>query len=512
MGKILLEMKNITKTFPGVKALDNVNLQVEEGEIHALVGENGAGKSTLMNVLSGIYPYGTYEGDIVYNGEVCAFQKITDSEKKGIVIIHQELALVPQMSIGENMFLGNERGKKGAINWNETYSEADKYLKMVGLSESSRVLIKDIGTGKQQLVEIAKALAKKAKLLILDEPTSSLNETDSRALLDLMLEFKKQGMTMIIISHKLNEVVYVADKITVIRDGSTVETLDCHTMEIDEDRIIKGMVGREITDRFPKRSGVEIGNVNMEVRNWTVFHPLYAERKVVDDVSMTVRKGEVVGIYGLMGAGRTELAMSIFGKSYGSDITGQLLIAGKEVHLKNPKEAIHAKLAYVTEDRKGNGLVLSNPIRVNTSLANMAGVSNRGVIDRDKEYQVAVEYKDKLRTKTPSVEQNVGNLSGGNQQKVLLAKWMFTDPDILILDEPTRGIDVGAKYEIYCIINDLVKAGKSVVMISSELPEVIGMSDRIYIMNEGRFVGEMKASEATQENIMACILQSGRGE
>jgi putative multiple sugar transport system ATP-binding protein len=304
----------------------------------------------------------------------------------------------------------------------------------------------------------------------------------------------------------------VADKITVIRDGSTVETLDCHTMEIDEDRIIKGMVGREITDRFPKRSGVDIGDVNMEVRNWTVFHPLYAERKVVDDVSMTVRKGEVVGIYGLMGAGRTELAMSIFGKSYGSDITGKLFIGGKEMNLKNPKEAINAKLAYVTEDRKGNGLVLSNPIRVNTSLANMSGVSNRGIIDKDKEYAVAVEYKDKLRTKTPTVEQNVGNLSGGNQQKVLLAKWMFTDPDILILDEPTRGIDVGAKYEIYCIINDLVKAGKSVVMISSELPEVIGMSDRIYIMNEGRFVGEMRASDATQENIMACILQSGRGE
>ena len=473
MGNVILEMKNITKTFPGVKALDNVNFQVEEGEIHALVGENGAGKSTLMNVLSGIYPYGSYEGDIVYNGEVCQFQKITDSEAKGIVIIHQELALVPQMSIGENMFLGNERGKKNAINWNETYSEADKYLKMVGLSESSRVLIKDIGTGKQQLVEIAKALAKNAKLLILDEPTSSLNETDSRALLDLMLEFKKQGMTMIIITHKLNEVVYVADKITVVRDGSTVETLDCHTMEINEDRIIRGMVGREITDRFPKRSNVEIGEV---------------------------------------GAGRTELAMSIFGKSYGTGISGTLYLNGKEVNLKNPREAIDAKLAYVTEDRKGNGLVLSNSIRVNTSLANMEGVSDRGIIDMDKEYQVAVEYKDKLKTKTPSVEQNVGNLSGGNQQKVLLAKWMFTDPDILILDEPTRGIDVGAKYEIYCIINDLVKAGKSVVMISSELPEVIGMSDRIYIMNEGKFVGEMKADEATQENIMACILQSGRGE
>ena len=510
-------MKNITKTFPGVKALDNVNLQVEDGEIHALVGENGAGKSTLMNVLSGIYPYGSYEGDIVYNGEICQFQKITDSEKKGIVIIHQELALVPQMSIGENMFLGNERGRKGAINWNETYSEADKYLKMVGLSESSRVLIKDIGTGKQQLVEIAKALAKNAKLLILDEPTSSLNETDSRALLDLMLEFKKQGMTMIIITHKLNEVVYVADKITVVRDGSTVETMDCHTTEINEDRIIRGMVGREITDRFPKRKDpygdiVEnVGDVNMEVQHWTVHHPLYTERKVVDDVNMTVHKGEVVGIYGLMGAGRTELAMSIFGRSYGSDITGTLKLNGEEVTLKNPREAINAGIAYVTEDRKGNGLVLSNPIRVNTSLANMAGVSNKGIIDVDKEYQVAVEYKDKLKTKTPSVEQNVGNLSGGNQQKVLLAKWMFTDPEILILDEPTRGIDVGAKYEIYCIINDLVKSGKSVVMISSELPEVIGMSDRIYIMNEGKFVGEMKAEEATQENIMACILQSGRG-
>ncbi len=512
MAKVLLEMKNITKTFPGVKALDNVNFQVEEGEIHALVGENGAGKSTLMNVLSGIYPYGTYEGDIIYDGQVCQFHKIKDSEEKGIVIIHQELALVPQMSIGENMFLGNERGKKSAINWNETYAEADKYLKMVGLSESSRVQVKEIGTGKQQLVEIAKALAKKAKLLILDEPTSSLNETDSKALLDLMLEFKKQGMTMIIITHKLNEVVYVADKITVVRDGSTIETMDCHTMEINEDRIIKGMVGREITDRFPKRHDVKIGEMNMEVENWTVYHPLYPERKVVSDVNMNVRKGEVVGIYGLMGAGRTELAMSIFGRSYGTNITGKLKINGKEVVLKNPRDAINAKLAYVTEDRKGNGLVLTNPIRVNTSLANMAGVSSHNIIDVDKEYQVAVEYKDKLKTKTPSVEQNVGNLSGGNQQKVLLAKWMFTDPDVLILDEPTRGIDVGAKYEIYCIINDLVAAGKSVVMISSELPEVIGMSDRIYIMNESRIVGEMQASEATQVNIMASILQSGRSE
>ena len=513
MAKILLEMKNITKTFPGVKALDNVNFKVEEGEIHALVGENGAGKSTLMNVLSGIYPYGSYEGDIIYDGKVCKFSNIKDSEKLGIVIIHQELALVPEMTIGENMYLGNERGHKFAIDWNTTYAEADKYLKMVGLSESSKTQVKDIGTGKQQLVEIAKALAKQAKLLILDEPTSSLNEEDSRALLDLMLGFKKQGMTMIIISHKLNEVAYVADTITVVRDGATIETIDNHGAEpVSEERIIRGMVGREMTNRFPRREGVTIGSTMLEVSHWTVHHPLYPERKVVDDVSMYVRKGEVVGIYGLMGAGRTELAMSIFGQTYGTNISGELKIDGKPVKIKKgADDAIKHKIAYVTEDRKGNGLVLSQSIKVNTSLAHLDAISRHMVIDGDKEYAVAEEYRKKLKTKTPTVEQLVGNLSGGNQQKVLLAKWMFAEPDIMLLDEPTRGIDVGAKYEIYCIINDLAAAGKSVVMISSELPEVLGMSDRIYIMNEGKFVGEMKAEDATQENIMALILQSGRG-
>ena len=514
MADILLEMKNITKTFPGVKALDNVNLQVERGEIHALVGENGAGKSTLMNVLSGIYPYGTYTGDIIYDGQVMKFSNIKDSERRGIVIIHQELALIPEMTIGENMYLGNERGSKFAIDWNTTYAEADKYLKMVGLTESSKVQVKTIGTGKQQLVEIAKALAKKAKLLILDEPTSSLNEEDSRALLDLMLSFKKQGMTMIIITHKLNEVAYVADKITVVRDGSTIETLDNHGKEpISEERIIKGMVGREMTNRFPKREGVKVGPIRMEVDNWTVHHPLYPERKVVDNVSINVRAGEVVGIYGLMGAGRTELAMSIFGQSYGVNCTGTLKLDGKEIKLKRSEaDAIKHKIAYVTEDRKGNGLVLSQSIKINTSLANLGAISNRSVIDGDKEYAVAQEYRDKLAIKTPTVEQLVGNLSGGNQQKVLLAKWMFADPDIMILDEPTRGIDVGAKYEIYCIINDLAAAGKCVLMISSELPEVLGMSDRIYIMNAGKVLGEMKAKDATQENIMAMILQSGRGD
>ncbi len=512
LAKILLEMKNITKTFPGVKALDNVNLQVEEGEIHALVGENGAGKSTLMNVLSGIYPYGTYEGDIIYDGKVCKFDTIKDSEAKGIVIIHQELALIPYMTIGENMFLGNERGHTYKINWNETNNRAAEYLKTVGLKETPQVLIKDIGVGKQQLVEIAKALAKNAKLLILDEPTSSLNEADSKALLELLLKLKKEGMTSIIISHKLNEVAYVADKITVLRDGSTIETLDKLKDDVSEDRIIRGMVGRELSDRFPKREK-KIGDIMMEVKNWTVYHPLYSERKVVDNVSINVRKGEVVGISGLMGAGRTELAMSLFGKSYGDNISGQLFINGKEVHLNTVQEAIKHKLAYVTEDRKGNGLILSNPIKINTTLANLDAISSHSVIDKDKEYAVAVEYKEKLKTKCPTVEQNVGNLSGGNQQKVLLAKWMFADPDILILDEPTRGIDVGAKYEIYCIINQLVAEGKSVIMISSELPEILGMCDRVYVMNEGKIVGELAGDKATQELIMSYILKaSSKGE
>lgn len=508
MAKILLEMKNITKTFPGVKALDNVNLQVEEGEIHALVGENGAGKSTLMNVLSGIYPYGSYEGDVVYDEEVCKFNTIKDSEAKGIVIIHQELALIPYMTIGENMFLGNERGNSFKINWNETNELADKYLKMVGLKETPQVLIKDIGVGKQQLVEIAKALAKNAKLLILDEPTASLNEEDSKALLDLLLKFKEQGMTSIIISHKLNEVSYVADKITVIRDGMTIETLDKKVDDFSEGRIIKGMVGREIQDRFPKREK-NIGEIKLEVKDWTAYHPIYSERKVVDNVSINVRKGEIVGISGLMGAGRTELAMSVFGKSYGDNISGHTYIDGEEVFMNSVAEAINHKLAYVTEDRKGNGLILSNTIKLNTTLANLNDVSKHGIIDKDKEYSVSTEYREKLRIKCPTIEQNVGNLSGGNMQKVLLAKWMFANPDILILDEPTRGIDVGAKYEIYCIMNQLVAEGKSVIMISSEMPEILGMCDRIYIMNEGKIVGEIDGAEATQEKIMSHIIKAG---
>lgn len=506
MANILLEMKNITKTFPGVKALNNVNLTVEEGEIHALVGENGAGKSTLMNVLSGIYPFGSYEGDIIYNGEICKFKGIKDSERQGIVIIHQELALVPYLTIAENMFLGNENGKKFAIDWDKTYARADELLKTIGLLESSHTLIKEIGVGKQQMVEIAKALGKNVRLLILDEPTASLNENDSRHLLNLLLEFKKNGLTSIVISHKLNEIAYVADKITILRDGATIETLVKGEDTIEESRIVKGMVGREITDRYPKRVP-KIGETTMEVSNWTVYHPMYSERKVCDNVSFNVRKGEVVGISGLMGSGRTELAMSIFGKSYGTNISGTLKINGKEVKLNSVRQAIDTKLVYVTEDRKGDGLVLSNPIYVNNSMAKMDKVSSHRVIDKDKEILVANEYKEKLNTKCPNVMQNVENLSGGNQQKVLLSKWMFADPEIMILDEPTRGIDVGAKYEIYLIINQLVEEGKSVVLISSELTEILGMSDRIFVMHEGRIIAEFPREEANQEVIMSCIMR-----
>lgn len=510
MTDYILEMRNIVKEFPGVRALNNVALQVERGEIHALVGENGAGKSTLMNILSGVYPHGSYSGEIVYNKEECRFNALKDSEDKGIVIIHQELALIPTLSIAENMFLGNERKGRTGINWDETFRQAEEHMRRVGLKESPETLIKDIGTGKQQLIEIAKALSKNVKLLILDEPTSSLNEEDTKMLLDLLLEFKKQGMTSIIISHKLNEVAYVADNITVLRDGATIETISNATHNIDEGRIIKGMVGREMKDRFPVREHSVKPETGLEVKDWTVYHPVYEEKIICNHVNFQVKKGEIIGFAGLQGAGRTELAMSIFGRSYGQKITGNLLLNGRETSLHNVKEAINAGIAYVTEDRKGNGLILAQPIRVNTTLAKTAKVSRNGIFDEDKEKAVADDYKGKLKIKCSSIEQQAGNLSGGNQQKVLLAKWMFADPEVLILDEPTRGIDVGAKYEIYGIMNQLVKDGKSVIMISSEMPELLGMCDRIYVMNDGRIAGEFSAVEATQELIMSCILRSDK--
>ena len=504
----LLEMRGITKEFPGVKALDRVSLSVEEGEIHALVGENGAGKSTLMKVLSGVYPHGSYTGDIVYDGQVQAFGSIRDSEAQGIIIIHQELALVPLLSVAENIYLGNERATRGIMDWRATRAGAAKLLARVGLKEHPDTLVDALGLGKQQLVEIAKALSKDVRLLILDEPTSSLNETDSAKLLDLLLEFKRQGVTSILISHKLNEISKVADTITVIRDGAAVSRLDCRT-GISEGDIIRDMVGRSLDDRYPPKVDTATPEVAMEVKGWCVTHPLHADRQVVKDVSFHVRKGEVVGIAGLMGAGRTELAMSLFGRSYGTHITGEVRINGRDADLSTVRRAIDAGLAYATEDRKTYGLVLDDTIRRNVPLAHLAGVSDGMVVNRTREAEVAARYRTRLNIKSSSIEQETVNLSGGNQQKVVLSKWLFADPDVLILDEPTRGIDVGAKYEIYTVIRDLAAAGKAIVVISSEMPELLGITDRIYVMNEGRFVGEMPTSEASQEKIMATIIRSG---
>ncbi len=499
----LLEMRNITKTFPGVKALDNVSLKVEEGEVHAICGENGAGKSTLMKVLSGVYPAGTYEGEIHYDGELANFRDIHDSEKRGIIIIHQELALIPQLSIAENIFLGNERASNGVIDWRETNRRTETLLAKVGLREAPSTLVDSIGVGKQQLVEIAKALSKDVRLLILDEPTSALQETDSRKLLDLMLELKAQGVTCIIISHKLGEVRYVADTVTVIRDGCTVSTLKAKGLS--EDHIVRDMVGRDMTHRFPAHSRSP-GEVLMEVRDWNVWHPEHTDRQIITNASFSVRAGEVVGIAGLMGSGRTELAMSIFGKSYGRNISGTVRLNGKPVDVSTVDRAIDAGISYVTEDRKSLGLVLDETIRFNTTLSHLEGVSGNGVLDRNAETAVAEKYREALNIRTPSVFQKTVNLSGGNQQKVVLAKWLYTAPEVLILDEPTRGIDVGAKYEIYTIINDLAAEGKGVVMISSEMPELLGMCDRIYVMNEGELVGELSAAEASQERIMSLIV------
>ncbi|WGT49810.1 multiple monosaccharide ABC transporter ATP-binding protein [Thioclava nitratireducens] len=502
----LLEMRNITKTFPGVKALDDVSIAVREGEIHAICGENGAGKSTLMKVLSGVYPAGSYDGEIVYDGAAAEFRDIRDSEDRGIIIIHQELALVPLLSIAENIYLGNERAQSGVINWQETFQQTEGLLKKVGLREAPGTLVDSLGVGKQQLVEIAKALSKNVRLLILDEPTAALSESDSQALLDLLLELKAQGVTSIIISHKLNEVKRVADSVTVIRDGATISTIDARGGDLTEDRIVRDMVGRDMAHRFPDRER-RAGEVLFELKNWNVRHPEHRDRQMIRGLSMHVRAGEVVGIAGLMGSGRTELAMSVFGRSYGRDISGEVLIHGKPADVSTVDRAIAAGLAYVTEDRKSLGLILEETIQRNTTLANLGAVAKNGVVEDYRETEVAEKYRRDLNIRTPSVFQKVMNLSGGNQQKVVLAKWLFTEPEVLILDEPTRGIDVGAKYEIYGIINELSAAGKAVIMISSEMPELLGMSDRIYVMNEGSFVGELNADEASQERIMSLIVR-----
>lgn len=512
MENYILEMRNITKEFPGVRALNNVSFKVKAGHIHALVGENGAGKSTLMNILSGVYPYGTYEGDIIVEGEVCKFRDIKESEAKGITIIHQELALIPTLSIAENVFLGNEQtgGKKGfIIDWHKTRQRAIEMLKIVGLKENINTRVMDIGMGKQQLVEIIKALAKDVKILILDEPTAALNDEDSHNLLKLLLELKNHGITSIIISHKINEVVEVADEITILRDGTTVETLYRETDEFNEDRIIKGMVGRELTSRFPERNS-NIGEVRFEVLNWNVYDPKDPTKQIIKNVSIYARRGEVVGIAGLMGSGRTEFAMSVFGRAYGVKISGTIKKDGKEIVMHDEGDAIANGIAYATEDRKSAGLILIDDIKRNIVLPCLSKVSKRLVVNENEEIKISEEYRKKLKIKSSSILQKTGELSGGNQQKVVFSKWIFAEPDILLLDEPTRGIDVGAKYEIYCIINELAEKGKTIIMISSELPEILGMCDRIYVMNEGRIVGELTAEEASQEKVMQCIMRSNK--
>jgi len=501
MSQSILEMKNITKTFPGVKALSDVTFSVAEDEIHCLVGENGAGKSTLMKVLSGVYPHGEYSGEILFNGKVQSFRGITDSEKAGIAIIYQELALVPDMTVYENIFLGHEIGNGFVVNLNETIKKATEMLAKVRLSLNPGTIVRELSVGKQQLIEIAKALSKNVKLLILDEPTASLNEDDCDNLLDLVRGLKNHGVTCVMISHKLKEVIKIADTVTVLRDGKTICTLDARKGEVSEGVLIKHMVGREIDNIYPPRTHKRSEEVVLEVRNWSAYDPSLG-REILKDVHFNVRKGEIVGFAGLMGSGRTELAKSIFGNPGGYRIRGEIRLGGKESRFSHPQDAIRSGLAYATEDRKGDGLILIQDVKQNITIANLREIADNGVLNDNKEVKVATEYKDALNIKTPSVEQIVFNLSGGNQQKVSVAKWLFVKPDILILDEPTRGIDVGAKYEIYTIMNGLVEKGMSIIMISSELPEILGMSDRIYIVSSGRITGELSAGEATQERIM----------
>ncbi len=506
-GDYILEVRNLTKDFPGVRALDDVTFKVRRGEIHCLCGENGAGKSTLMNVISGVHPHGSYEGQVLFHGRETHYRSVGDSERDNLAIIHQELALSPYLSIYENMFVGHIKPRFGIINWAKLLVDSKPYLEMVGLTEEPDTVVSKMGVGKQQLVEIARALSKKVELLILDEPTSSLNDAESEQLLQLILDLKKEGITCIMISHKLNEILEIADTITILRDGRTVNSYNVKETKVSEAVLIQDMVGRDMTHRFPERKHVVEDEVVFEVRNWTVYHPEFPDYMVVKDASFHVRKGEILAFCGPMGAGRTEMMMSIFGRSYGSRSSGTILLDGKEHTFHTPKDAMNAGIAYVSENRKELGLILIQDVKTNITNSSLVKISRSGVIDGDREILEAEKYRKALDIKTPSIDQLVRNLSGGNQQKVVLSRVLMVDPLVFIVDEPTRGIDVGAKYEIYTILDSLAARGKSIIMISSEMPEAIGMADRIYVMNDGRIKGELGREEATQEKIMTIALR-----
>ncbi len=504
MYEYLLQMKNITKEFPGVKALNNVNFNVTKQQIHALVGENGAGKSTLIKIICGVYTYGTYEGQIVFEGKERNFHSIRDVEKAGIACIHQELNLVPDLSVCENIFLNDKPSKFGIINFNEMYKRTKELLSNIGLDVDSEngvdpnEKVKNLGIGQKQLVEIAKALSKEAKLLILDEPTSALTEAEVDILLNILEGLRKKGVTCIYISHRLDEVMRIADTITVLRDGQTIDT--CDRKKLDKDTMIKLMVGRDLKNLFP-RVPHERKDLSFEIKNYSVRHPDIPGKMLIENVSLKAYKGEILGISGLMGAGRTELFTSVFG-AFSDPAEGEVLIDGKKVNMNNPVDALNNGFFLLTEDRKKFGLNLIMSIRENTTLASLKKVSMLGVLDTNKAVFETNRYVKDIRIKTPNVEVQVNTLSGGNQQKVVIAKALMTKPKIVILDEPTRGIDVGAKYEIYKLMNELVEQGVTIIMISSEMEEILGMSDRILVMCNGRINGEFDITEATQEKLM----------
>ncbi|TDK64190.1 xylose ABC transporter ATP-binding protein [Bacillus salipaludis] len=499
MEAFALQMQGITKEFPGVKALDNVTFSVRKGEIHALCGENGAGKSTLMKVLSGVYPSGSYSGQILINGKEVSFKSIKESQIAGVSIIYQELALVGEMSVAENIFLSHDLMRSKVIDWNKINTEAQKWLKYIGLDIDPETKVNQLTVGKQQLIEITKALTHHTDILILDEPTAALTESDVEILKGILMDLRSKGVTCIYISHKLGEVMALADSVTILRDGRTIGTYPIS--EMNEDKIIEKMVGRELTELFPYEPR-KIGENVLEVENFS-FYDKKANKMIVKNASFNLKKGEILGFSGLMGAGRTELFISLFGGLEGKK-QGQVVIDGKEVHIQKPADAIKAGLAYVSEDRKKYGLVLGMDIAKNSTLVALNKVIKLKVIDDALEIKRAEEITKKMKLKAPNLEAKVGQLSGGNQQKVVLSKWILNDPKILVLDEPTRGIDVGAKYEIYKIINELAEQGVGIVIVSSELPEVLGMSDRVLVMSEGEIMGEFSRVEATQEKIMAC--------